>query len=483
MEEIFNFYIKDCNKVKSDNGKYISNLENFSIFNFIKELNLNNYEKLNKDFNSINNNFINEDIKKFENIEKLKYEDIENFFNNKNFNYIEKGNEANSNSNSEDDDDENSENKNENEEEEKENEEEKKEYLFIDSENNNIKEYKKKFIEDKHNLYKGVKFEINKKKLFLGNLFVTKEEISDEFQGIIIQYDENNKIKTFQNGTLYYDVKGKEDFFKGYLFIYENDKKINVIFKSKFYIIFTEEKNDLKKMEIIKKNSEKIDDKTLNEHYYYLENNYLYKETQNEFICYYQKSSFSDSNESFYIINFSIDKQTFINSNYMLNNKTKIKIIFDNNNYYEGKINPIIENNKLKELQFNDKNGLFLIRLKDKKDYNNFEFKIEGEFENNKIIKGKVTTFDKDQHKYIIFEGNFENNKIKNGTYNFSDKISYIGEFYNNNCHGKGKFINNENFKIKSIEGEFFNGNIKVIYSINDEKYNKDEEMIIENVL
>ena len=40
-----------------------------------------------------------------------------------------------------------------------------------------------------------------------------------------------------------------------------------------------------------------------------------------------------------------------------------------------------------------------------------------------------------------------------------------------------------DNVKIKSIEGEFFKGKIKVIESINDEKYNNDELIIIEKIL
>jgi hypothetical protein len=168
-----------------------------------------------------------------------------------------------------------------------------------------------------------------------------------------------------------------------------------------------------------------------------------------------------------------------------LDNETKVKIIFDNNFYYEGKIKSIIENEILTEIKLNDKNGLFLNRLK-KRDYNyNFVYKIEGEFENNKIVKAKVTKKKKDDANFELFNGEFENNKMKKGVYNFTDKLKYEGEIFNNNCHGKGKFINSfDNAKIKSIEGVFFKGKIKVIESINNnEKYDKNKVTIIENNL
>ena len=92
---------------------------------------------------------------------------------------------------------------------------------------------------------------------------------------------------------------------------------------------------------------------------------------------------------------------------------------------------------------------MFLNRLK-KRDYNyNFVYKIEGEFENNKIVKAKVTKRIKDNkdnnlnyNNFELFNGEFENNKMKKGVYNFTDKLKYEGEIFNNNCHGKGKFIN-----------------------------------------
>ena len=340
--------------------------------------------------------------------------------------------------------------------------------------------------------YKGIKYEKDKKKLSVGTWFVSKEDVNEEFQGIVVNYDEENNLIKFNNGIIYFTKDGKEEEFRGYKFNYENGEIVNLSLTNKFHSFLIEKENNLNKIKIIKKNEKFREDKSLFEYYYYLEDNYLYKETSTDFICYFNKSFLLDSVDSYYIINFIINKEKFIKNNFILDNETKVKIIFDNNFYYEGKIKSIIENEILTEIKLNDKNGLFLNRLK-KRDYNyNFVYKIEGEFENNKIIKAKVTKRIKDNkdnnlnyNNFELFNGEFENNKMKKGVYNFTDKLKYEGEFFNNNCHGKGKFINSfDNAKIKSIEGEFFKGKIKVIESINNnEKYDKNKVTIIENNL
>ena len=52
MEDIFKFYNKDKNKVKPDN-KECYDVSKFILFNFIKELNFNNYNELNKKIENI----------------------------------------------------------------------------------------------------------------------------------------------------------------------------------------------------------------------------------------------------------------------------------------------------------------------------------------------------------------------------------------------------------------------------------------------
>ena len=479
MENIFKFYNNDKNKVKPDN-KDQYDVSKFIIFTFIKELNFNNYNELNKKIKRIENkdeNFINYDIEKFENIKQLKLEDIEKFFYDHNFMYgrkeEEKDERLDSSSYYEGSEISDVENKSIVEEDEKD------KYKFFDD--NDIQEFKIKNSEDNIIYYKGIKYEKDKRKLSVGTFFVSKEDVLEEFQGIIVYYDEENKLNRFYNGIIYFTKEGKEEEFRGYIFNYENDEIINISLTNKFHLFYIEKENELNKIKIIKKNENFREDKSLYEYYYYLEDNYLYKETSNDFICYFNKSLLLNSEDSYYIINFSINKEKFIKNNFILDNETKVKIIFDNNYYYEGTIKPIIENEILTEIQLNDKNGLFYNRLK-KRD-NNFVYKIEGEFENNKIIKSKVTKR-KDGNNFEIFNGEFENNKMKKGVYNFSDKMKYEGEFLDNNCHGKGKFINLfDNVKIKSIEGEFVKGKIKVIESINDKKIDQNKVTIIENIL
>jgi len=480
MENIFKFYIKDKNKVKPDNKEQYD-ISKFIIFNFIKELNFNNYNDLNKKINRLENideNFINSDIIKFENIKQLKLDDIEKFFYDRNFIFGLKEEEReekldrSSIYSSEISDEKIS----------IEEEDEKDKYKFYD--NGDIQEFKIKITDEDVNYYKGIKYEKNNRKLYVGTFFVSNEDVYEEFQGIIVYYDEENKLKNFYNGIIYYTKEGNEEEFRGYIFNYEDDEIKNISLTNKFHSFLIETENKLKKIKIIKKNEKFREDKSLYEYYYYLEDNYLYKETSNEFICYFNKSLLLNSvDNSNYIINFSIDKEKFIKNNFILDNETKVKIIFDNNYYYEGTINPIIENEKLTEIKLNDKNGVFYNRLK-KRDYNNhFVYKIEGEFENNKIIKAKVTK-KKEGNNYELFNGEFENNKMKKGIYNFTEKLKYEGEFLNRNCHGKGKFMNLfDNAKIKSIEGEFYKGKIKVIESINDEKFDEKKVTIIENKL
>jgi len=487
MEDIFKFYNKDKNKVKPDN-KECYDVSKFILFNFIKELNFNNYNELNKKIKKIENieeNFINYDIIKFENIKQLKIEDIEKFFYDKNFTYGKKEEEKeekldNSSYYEGSEIEENNENNNKSIEEE----DEKDKYKFFD--NDDIQEFKLKIFDDDLIYYKGIKYQKDKKKLSVGTWFVSKEDVNEEFQGIVVNYDEENNLIKFNNGIIYFTKDGKEEEFRGYKFNYENNEITNLSLTNKFHSFLIEKENNLNKIKIIKKNEKFREDKSLFEYYYYLQDNYLYKETSNEFICYFNKSLLLNSEDSYYIINFTINKEKFIKNNFILDNETKVKIIFDNNFYYEGKIKSIIENEILTEIKLNDKNGLFLNRLK-KRDYN-FVYKIEGEFENNKIIKAKVTKRIKDNknnfNNFELFNGEFENNKMKKGVYNFTDKLKYEGEIFNNNCHGKGKFINSfDNANIKSIEGEFFKGKIKVIESINNEKYDKNKVTIIENNL
>ena len=492
MEDIFKFYNRDKNKVKPDN-KENYNFSKFSLFNFIEELNFNYYIELNKKIERIENkdeNFINSDLNKFENIKKeLKYEDIEKFFYDKSFNYGKKEEEnddklddsfyTESESCSRNNSIINSKNEIENKILEEENEEDK--YKYYNSDDDNIFEFKIKILSDS-DYYKGIKFIKDKKILYVGTLFVSKEEIKEEFQGIVVYYDENNELKKFCNGIIYYNNEGKKDEFRGYTINYENNEISNLILNNKFYIIYQEKENDLNKIKIIKKNEKFPEDKSLFEYYYYLENNYLYKENTNEFICYFNKSLFLNSDDSYYIINFTVNKEKFIKNNFILDNETKVKILIDNNYFYEGKIKSIVENENLNEIQLNDENGLFLNRFQ-KRNNNDFIYKIEGEFENNQFIKGKITKKNYG-YNFELFNGEFENNNFKKGNYNFTDKIKYEGEILNNYCHGKGKYINLfDNVKIKTIEGEFYKGKIKVIGTINGEKYNNDELTIIEKIL
>ena len=104
---------------------------------------------------------------------------------------------------------------------EEENEEDK--YKYYNSEDENIQEFKIK-ISSESEYYKGIKFIKDKKILYVGTLFVTKEEIKEEFQGIVVYYDENNELKKFYNGIIYYNNEGKKEEFRGYSINYENNK-------------------------------------------------------------------------------------------------------------------------------------------------------------------------------------------------------------------------------------------------------------------
>ena len=299
MENIFKFYNKDKNKVKPDN-KECYDVSKFILFNFIKELNFNNYNELNKKIKKIENkeeNFINNEIKKYENIKQLKIEDIDKFFYDKNFTYGKKEEEKeekldNSSYYEGSEIEENNENNNKSIEEE----DEKDKYKFFD--NDDIQEFKLKIFDDDLIYYKGIKYEKDNKKLSVGTWFVSKEDVNEEFQGIVVNYDEENNLIKFNNGIIYFTKDGKEEEFRGYIFNYENGEIVNLSLTNKFHSFLIKKENNLNKIKIIKKNEKFREDKSLFEYYYYLQDNYLYKETSNEFICFFNKSLLLNSEDS-----------------------------------------------------------------------------------------------------------------------------------------------------------------------------------------
>ena len=64
-------------------------------------------------------------------------------------------------------------------------------------------------------------------------------------------------------------------------------------------------------------------------------------------------------------------------------------------------------------------------------------FLMEGEFENDQIVKGKISKL---PGQILIFEGLFENSKIKKGSYHYDKNEVYVGEFVDYKRQGKGKY-------------------------------------------
>ena len=281
---------------------------------------------------------------------------------------------------------------------------------------------------------KGIMF--NDNEIYIGRFKTEKE--STVFEGIMI----NEKNIIFL-GT--FNLLEEEDAHNGLIIAYEQEAKNLKINSSKKLKLIINKENNQMKCEFLKDNIT----------YHIGIGKYVFKISETESLCLFYQSK---ENSPIYlgVIEYNKEKKSY----YPKNNETNM-LIYSNNDVYQG---------SLLANTFYIKNG------KGKCLLNSKQLVIEGEFENN-IIKETIKIYPKGKED-VFFKGTHNKMKPTEGEIHYYNKDFYQGQFNDEfQLSGKGKYIYNNNIV---YEGEWKNNNKHgkgtIIKDNNGDKYEVEYE-------